>query len=66
MHNQQQTGTQPKAIRIATACKTYEVSRTTLYRRIKCGDITATRLGRSVFLSVQELDGIFLGTANAA
>jgi excisionase family DNA binding protein len=55
-----------KTIRIKNACEVYDVSRSTIYRRIECGEITPIKSGNCLFLSVQQLDRLFMGNPEAA
>ncbi len=55
-----------KTIRIKNACTQYDVSRSTIYRAIDDGKITPRKLGGCTFLSVQQLDSLFLGETQAA
>ena len=55
-----------RAIRIKNACNVYDVSRSTIYRAIDKGEITPQKVGGCLFLSVQQLDALFLGKTEAA
>lgn len=50
-----------KTIRIKNACIEYDVSRSTLYRAIDDGKITPQKVGGCLFLSVAQLNSLFIG-----
>ncbi len=50
-----------RSIRIRNACDVYDVSRSTIYRAIDNGNTTPIKMGGCTFLSVKQLDKLFLG-----
>jgi|TARA_B110000977_G_C10988453_1_gene458923 excisionase family DNA binding protein len=50
-----------KAVSIKEATNIYSLSRSSVYRLIKSGSINPTKVGSRTFLSIKELDNLFLG-----
>lgn len=50
-----------KAIRIKEACEIYSTSSSTIYRLINSGELHANKVGSATYLSVDELNELFLG-----
>ena len=50
-----------KAVSIKEATNIYSLSRSSVYRLIKSGSNNPTKVGSRTFLSIKELDNLFLG-----
>jgi DNA-binding transcriptional MerR regulator len=53
--------TQQKTTNVDKASKIYGISRSSIHRYIKIGLITPTKVSGRMFLSIDQLDNLFLG-----